>query len=149
MGRQMDIQGLWKNNVFLKYIFIGLLIFGCTAKPKQPPLSAKETEYFSQLSKQCNCIVSREFDPRKPFQRPNLEEKTNYTISFDSISVSKINNYDSLEKVSYSIATKLHKEILGLEFDYSYDEIVIFYSARIDAINYKIESFTYKTDSLR
>lgn len=119
------------------------------AKPKQPPLTEKETEYFSTLSKECNCSVTRELDVRNESERINSNDKGFYVISFDSLTLRPFNNVDSLKSSSFIIAKKLHNRILNTDFKYTYDHITVFYSSRIDKVNSKIESFTFKLSELK
>lgn len=145
----MDILDRWLNNQPLKKILLIALIgvLGC-AKPKQPPLTDKESAFFKKLAKQCNCSVSREINPIKKWARPTKNEKDSYILSLDSLPLIQFKNIDSLKKESFKIAQKLHLSILNKDFKYPYDSITIFYSAQLDKINYEEEIFTYSLDSL-
>jgi hypothetical protein len=138
-----------KNETKFISIMVFLLLFGCMAKPKQPPLTDREAEYFSLLSKECNCAVKRELDVRNEFERINLNDKGFYVISFDSLTLVSFNNIDSLKSSSFTIAKKLHSTILNSDFAYTYNHITVFYSSPIDKVNSKIESFTFKVTELK
>jgi hypothetical protein len=126
-----------------------LLLYGCMAKPKQPPLTEREAEYFALLSKSCNCVVSREVDVKKDNQRINEKDKGYYTLTFDSLTIVPFNNIDSLKALSLPIAKRLYNSVLNEDFKYKFDHINIFYSSQIDKVNYMIKSFTFKVSDLK
>jgi hypothetical protein len=138
-----------KNKINIIPLIGFLLMFGCMAKPKQPPLTEREAEYFSLLSRECNCPVTRELDVRNESERINANDKGFYVISFDSLNLVSFNNIDSLKYLSFTIAKKLHNTILNKDFKYSYDHITVFYSSPIDKVNSKIESFTFNLAELK
>lgn len=149
MALQMDILDRWLDNQPLKITcFIVLIGVLSCAKPKQPPLTDKESTYFKNLANNCNCSVSREINPTEKWQRPMKNEKDYYTLILDSLPLKQFQNIDSLKKESYKIAQKLHLSILKDDFKYPYDSITIFYSAQLDKINYEEQTFTYSVDSL-
>ncbi len=133
----------------ISYIIL-VSLFGCMAKPTQPPLTLDESNYFKKLSQECNCKVDREIDPRSEKEKINSTDKRAYLISFDSLSIQYLdNNLDSLKASSFLIAKKLKNEILTNDFHYHFDQITVFYSSPIDKVNSKIESFTFDVSELR
>lgn len=131
------------------YYIILASLFGCMAKPTQPPLTLNESNYFKQLSQECNCKVDREIDPRPEREKINSTDKREYVIIFDSLSVQFLNkNVDSLKTSSLIIAKKLRNEVLTNDFKYHYDQISVLYFAPIDKVNSKIESFTFDISEL-
>ncbi|UXE68810.1 MAG: hypothetical protein KA713_09645 [Chryseotalea sp. WA131a] len=138
-----------KNKIKFIPLFGFLLLFGCMAKPKQPPLTEREAEFFLLLSKECNCSVTRELDVRNESERINANDKGFYVISFDSLTLVPFNNIDSLKTSSFTIAKKLHNTVLNKDFKFTYDHITVFYSSPIDKVNSKIESFTYSLSDIK
>lgn len=125
-------------------------LYGCMAKPAQPPLTLNESIYFKQLSKECSCKVDREIDPRPDESKSYPPEKSYYTIIFDDISIQYLDkNIDSLRASSLRIAKTLENEILTNDFKYNYDSISVIYDAHISDFTSRSESFTFGKSQLK
>lgn len=134
----------------MKHIYLALiaiLIIGCMAKPRQPPLTEKEVAFFKKQSKYCTCPVSREIDPRNIKLTPNA--KKSYAFTFDSLNLDQFNNIDSMKVNSFSVARELHNKVLQNSFNYPYDSILVIYRAFIDKENVKEEDFKYGIEELK
>lgn len=138
------------NTKTMKKIFFIIPVFfaGCMALPKQPPLTVRETAYFKELREQCQCFVRREVNPHAIKAKPNTYDKGWYIIVLDSVQCSILDNEDSLKAIGYTIAKKLHNEVLGKEFKYSYDYITVFYFCHTLPNQGKIECFDYQIKEL-
>ncbi|MDJ1485882.1 hypothetical protein QNI16_35705 [Cytophagaceae bacterium YF14B1] len=131
-----------------------LILTGCMANPEQPPLTTLEKAYFSQMAQQCCCSVVRSVNPRdndiffSKAEKSDLFSKGSYIIEMDRLHVGVLDKKDSLQKASRQIAKKLHKQVLGKAFAYSYDEITVIYTYRYNEASMSHAVFTYLNKEL-
>ena len=138
------------NTKTMKKIFFIIPVFfaGCMALPKQPPLTVRETAYFKELREQCQCFVRREVNPHAIKAKPNTYYKGYYIIVLDSVQCSILDNEDSLKAIGYTIAKKLHSEVLGKDFKYDYDRIIVTYDCYTLPNQGKSQGFEYGIEEL-
>ena len=125
-------------------LIILLFLIGC-AKPKQPPLTDNEQQYFSDLRHEFHCGVGREVDPRKSVKSG---EKGYYLMYLDSIPCDILTRTDSLKHISLVIANKLHKDVLGKEFKYPYKELMVIFICNTGPGSDKRKSFSFDPNEL-
>jgi hypothetical protein len=96
----------------------------------------------------CNCTVAREVDPRATHTSSKKEYEGWYLLQFRNVPCNILEKADSLKSEAKKLSSKLHHNILGKSFPYSYKIIRISYLCNKSLDNYKSESFVFKLDEL-
>ena len=98
------------------FLVLAFLLTNC-GKPK--PLSKKEKNFFSQLEKECQCEITREYDEEATSDFRNGRGWYNIFLTY------KGKKYiDSLERPSRKIAHELHESVLT-DVEYPYNKITV------------------------